>query len=304
MTRFFLFMSEACLIDYLHFIRFEKRYSSHTLCAYENDINEFLKFIHSSFPDLTIPQVNHYQIRSWLASLKNEAQKTRTINRKLSALNSFYKYLLTQDIIKQNPLKKLHALRLSEQRLPSSIKETEALLLLNELDFGTGLKGKTDQLICELLYQTGMRRAELITLQDASIEWSLQQVRVLGKGNKERLIPLSISLLQLLKEYIETKKALGLIASDNLLQLENGNPLYPHYVYRVAKQYLTAVTTQKKKSPHILRHSFATHLLNNGANIQAIKDLLGHSSLAATQIYTHINIEKLKEIHKLNHPKG
>lgn len=304
MTRFFLFMSDACLTDYLHFIRFEKRYSPHTLCAYENDMNEFLKFIHSNYPDLTIPHVNHYQIRSWLASLKNDEQKTRTINRKLSTLNSFYKYLLTKDIIKQNPLKKLHTLRLSEQRLPSSIKETEAELLLNELDFGTGLKGKTDQLICELLYQTGMRRAELIALKDSSIEWSLQQLRVLGKGNKERLIPLSNSLLQSLKEYIEYKNTLGFINSNNLLQLENGEALYPNYVYRVAKQYLSAVTTQKKKSPHILRHSFATHLLNNGANIQAIKDLLGHSSLAATQIYTHINIDKLKEIHKLNHPKG
>ena len=202
-----------------------------------------------------------------------------------------------------NPVKQLHGLR-KEERLPQYLKEKEAEILLEEMTFGEGFKGFTDRLICELLYQTGMRRNELAQLKETDIEWSLKQIRVLGKGNKERLIPIGILTLKQIEEYIAEKKKMGLRTVPQLLVLENGKPLYSNYIYRVVKNHLKEVTTLKKKSPHILRHSFATHLLNNGANIQAIKDLLGHSSLAATQIYTHNNIEKLKEIHKLNHPRS
>lgn len=202
----------------------------------------------------------------------------------------------------KNIVRQLHALKLPE-RLPIFLKETETEKLLEELAFDEGFKGFTDRMICELLYQTGMRRNELQQLKEQDVEWSLNQLRILGKGNKERLVPVSPMLLQSLKEYIAEKKKEG-YSREQLLVLESGQPLYAGYIYRVVNKYLNATTTLKKKSPHVLRHTFATHLLNNGANIQAIKDLLGHSSLAATQVYTHNNIDKLKEIHKLNHPRG
>jgi len=297
-------MFEQWQTDFLQFLRFEKRYSQHTLTAYTTDLNQFREYIQSEFGIINPQELAHFHIRSWLAILKDDAQVARTINRKLSSLNSFYKYLLRHGLVEKNPVKQLHAQRLPE-RLPSYIKETEAEYFLEELQFAEGLKGFTERLICELLYQTGMRRNELLQLKERDIEWSLKQVRILGKGNKERLVPLSPMLLETLNDYIaEKKRTLENYDETYLLVLETGEPLYAGYVYRVVKKYLTSATTLSKRSPHVLRHTFATHLLSNGANIQAIKDLLGHSSLAATQVYTHNNIEKLKEIHKLNHPRG
>jgi len=295
-------MDEARLQDFLQYLRFEKRFSAHTLSAYENDLRQFYVYIATQFDALTLFEINHFHLRSWLASLKDEHQTARTINRKLSSLSSFFKYLMKHGVLEKNPVKQLHSLR-SEERLPQYLKENEAQNLLEELHFEEGFKGKTDRMICELLYQTGMRRNELLQLKENDIEWSLRQIRVMGKGGKERLIPMSALLLEDMQNYREEKKQIEPTA-HHFLMLENGLPLYAGYIYRVVKKYLSQVTTLKKKSPHILRHSFATHLLNNGANIQAIKDLLGHSSLAATQVYTHNNIEKLKEIHKLNHPRA
>lgn len=296
-------MLEQKLTDFLQYLRFEKRYSQHTITAYSKDLNQFFTFIAGEFNIDDTGSIAHFHVRSWLASLKDEEQAERSINRKLSSLNSFYKYLMRLQLADKNPVKQLHALRLPK-RLPVYLKEQEAEFLLEELQFDEGFKGFTDRIICELLYQTGMRRSELLQLKETDIEWSLNQVRVLGKGNKERLLPVSKLLLETIQDYINEKKKLGIDAAAHLLVLEDGNPLYAGYVYRTVKKYLTATTTLSKKSPHVLRHTFATHLLNNGANIQAIKDLLGHSSLAATQVYTHNNIEKLKEVHKLNHPRG
>ncbi len=296
-------MLEQKLTDFLQYLRFEKRYSQYTLTAYSKDLNQFFTFIAGEFNIDDAKSIAHFHVRSWLASLKDEEQAERSINRKLSSLNSFYKYLMRLQLADKNPVKQLHALRLPK-RLPVYLKEQEAEFLLEELQFDEGFKGFTDRIICELLYQTGMRRSELLQLKETDIEWSLDQVRVLGKGNKERLLPVSKLLLETIKDYINEKKNLGINADAHLLVLEDGNPLYAGYIYRTVKKYLTATTTLSKKSPHVLRHTFATHLLNNGANIQAIKDLLGHSSLAATQVYTHNNIEKLKEVHKLNHPRG
>lgn len=289
--------------DFLRYLKFEKRYATHTITAYEKDLEQFSSFLRFSFDTDDIHTVSHFHVRSWLAGMKDSGQSERTINRKMSSLNSFYKYLLKQQQIKKNPLRQLHAMRLPE-RLPAYIKEQETDKLLEELQFEEGFKGFTDRLICELLYQTGMRRNELLQLKETDIEWSLNQIRILGKGNKERLVPIGVMLKDSLKTYIEEKKNIENADLSHLLVLENGQPLYAGYIYRTVKNYLGMVTTLKKKSPHILRHTFATHLLNNGANIQAIKDLLGHSSLAATQVYTHNNIEKLKEIHKMNHPRG
>lgn len=298
-----LFMIGERITDFLQYLRFEKRFSRHTLDAYQNDLSAFSGYISSQFDTDEIENISHFHIRSWLASMKDEKNTARTLNRKLSSLNSFYKYLLRQQLVQKNPVKQLHSLKLPE-RLPAYLKEQETKYLLEEQQFDEGFKGHTDRMICELLYQSGMRRQELIQLREADVEWSLGQLRVLGKGNKERLIPVHPVLLDELRNYINEKKKMGLNDQGHLLVLENGEPLYAMYVYRTVKKYLSIATTLQKKSPHVLRHTFATHLLNNGANIQAIKDLLGHSSLAATQVYTHNNISKLKEIHKQNHPRG
>ncbi|HXS37000.1 MAG TPA: tyrosine-type recombinase/integrase [Flavipsychrobacter sp.] len=296
-------MFEQWEIDFRQYLRFEKRYSQHTQIAYQQDIEQFRQFALEQF-DLQEPnKITHFHIRSWLATLKDDAQVARTVNRKLSSLNSFFKYLLKKQLVERNPVSQLHAQRLPE-RLPAYLKEKETEFLLEELQYDEGFKGFTDRMICELLYQTGMRRNELQQLKETDIEWSLKQIRILGKGNKERLVPVSIALLETIKDYIDEKTKLENYSRDHLLVLSTGAPLYAGYIYRTVKKYLSNITTLQKKSPHVLRHTFATHLLNNGANIQAIKDLLGHSSLAATQVYTHNNIEKLKEIHKLNHPRG
>lgn len=296
-------MYDEQLTTFIQYLRFEKRYSNHTLTAYHTDLLDFRDYIATEFTLTGINDISHFHIRGWLAGMKEKKFSARTINRKISSLNSFYKYLLRLAVIDKNPVGQVHAQRLPE-RLPVYLKEQETRHLLEEVIFEEGFKGFTDRLICELLYSTGMRRNELLQLKEKDIEWSLNQIRILGKGNKERLLPVSPALLDSLRDYLQEKRKLETCNEEFLLNLSNGAPLYAGYVYRIVKKYLSSATTLHKKSPHVLRHTFATHLLNNGANIQAIKDLLGHSSLAATQVYTHNNVEKLKEIHKLNHPRG
>lgn len=288
--------------DFKHFLRFEKRYSPHTLTAYIADLEQFSEYLHQHYDDLSFPEINHLQLRSWLAELKENGQKERSINRKISSISGYYKYLLRKGLVEKNPTGLIHSLRLPE-RLPTFLKETETENLLEQVTFGDDFQAYTDRLILELLYASGMRRSELIHLKESDIEWSLRQIRVLGKGNKERLLPVSEAMLDQLRNYLSLKKEAN-IETATLLALPNGKQLYERYVYATVKKYLSQVTTLKKKSPHILRHTFATHLLNNGASIQAIKELLGHSSIAATQVYTHINIDELKKVHKLNHPRG
>lgn len=296
-------MFEAKITNFIHFLRFEKRYSPHTIAAYQRDLIQFKDFLATEYQLSDVAYVSHFHIRGWLAGIKEDKQDARTINRKISTLSSFYKFLRREGVVLKNPVRQLHSQRVPE-RLPSYLKEPEAEKMMEEVDFAEGFKGFTDRLICELLYATGMRRAELLQLKEKDIEWSLKQIRILGKGNKERLVPVSPALLDTLRDYIHQKKQLEAYDSNYLLNMENGQPVYAMYVYRTVKNHMRDVTTLQKKSPHVLRHTFATHLLNNGANIQAIKDLLGHSSLAATQVYTHNNIEKLKQVHKQNHPRG
>lgn len=296
-------MVDEKLTNFIHYLRFEKRYSSHTITAYQTDLLQFYAYLLTNFQLSDILSVTHFHIRSWLASMKEEDVEARSLNRKISSLNSFYKYLLRLGRATTNPVKQLHAMKVPS-RLPTWLKENETESLLDEIQFDEGFRGATDRMICELLYATGMRRNELQELKENNIECSLSQIRILGKGNKERLVPVNRALLETIKDYIEAKKQLDQYGSDHLLVLESGEPLYAGYIYRVVKRYLTSVTTLHKKSPHVLRHTFATHLLGNGANIQAIKDLLGHSSLASTQVYTHNNIAQLKQIHQLNHPRG
>lgn len=292
---------------FIRYLRFEKRYSAHTVEAYERNLEQFQAYYSRDYGDLPeVKHVSHHHIRGWLAAIK-EASKdvtATTLNHKIATLSSFFRYACQQGHAEKNPVRQLHALRLPK-RLPVAIQEPQADKLINEISFGEGFKGFTDRLICELLYSTGMRRQELLTLRETDIAWGQKLVRVLGKGNKERLIPISDALIDELRDYIAAKKReLERPDREFVLVLPTGKPLYASYVYRVVNAHLKEVTTQQKRSPHVLRHSFATHLLNNGANIQAIKELLGHSSLAATQVYTHTDIERLKEIHKTAHPRG
>lgn len=296
-------MLDKRLQDFLQHLRFERRYSPHTLTAYSRDIKMFGDYLEATYGISEVDQVSHFHVRSWLADMKDNKMTAGTLNRKLSSISAFYKFLRKNGFTAQDPIRKLHAQRLPE-RLPVAIKDTETQFLLEEVQFEDGFVGQTDRLICELLYATGIRRNELLILKESDVEWGQKQLRITGKGNKERLVPVSDALLDSLRQYLQDKKALGNSNNHFLLVLDNGEPLYAMYVYRTVRKYMSQCTTMKKKSPHVLRHSFATHLLNNGANIQAIKDLLGHSSLAATQIYTHNNIDKLKEIHKQNHPRG
>ncbi|MDE3254616.1 MAG: tyrosine-type recombinase/integrase [Bacteroidota bacterium] len=296
-------MGTSYVSTFLQYLKYEKRYSPLTSLAYEKNLRDFFAYLLTTYAIEDIKQIKHLHIRSWLASLKEAKQTATTINRKQSVLRSFFKYAQTQNWILTNPISTLRSLRTPE-RIPIFLKDEETEFLFEELSFGEGFKGFTDRLILELLYQTGMRRAELLALKEQQIEWSLHHVRVIGKGNKERLIPISKHLESQMQAYINEKKRLFENPNTTFFILENGQNLYAGYVYRLVKKHLSATTSLKKKSPHVMRHTFATQLLNNGANLQAIKDLLGHSSLASTQIYTHNHISKLKDIHKKNHPRG
>jgi integrase/recombinase XerC len=296
-------MNTSYVSKFLQYLRYEKRYSPLTHLAYEKNLSDFFAYLLGTYAVEDVKQIKHIHIRSWLASLKEAKQTATTINRKQSVLRSFFKYALTQEWIIKNPMNTLRALRTPE-RIPNFLKDEETNFIFEELSFGDGFKGFTDRLILELLYQTGMRRAEVLALKDQQIEWSLHHLRVIGKGNKERLIPISPQLEEQMQAYIKEKKRLFEHPISYFFALENGQQLYAGYVYRLVKKHLSAATSLKKKSPHVMRHTFATQLLNNGANLQAIKDLLGHSSLASTQIYTHNHISKLKDIHKKNHPRG
>lgn len=289
--------------DFIRYLRFEKRYAPHTVTAYRNDLTQFHTYITATYGTITPDALTHFHIRSWLTELKEQQAAATTINRKISTLHAFFRFLLKKKRIDRDPVRRVPAQKIPD-RLPAFLKEQETKHLQENPGFEEGFKGCTERLICELLYQAGLRRNELQQLQESDIEWGAGQIRVLGKGNKERLLPLSTDMLMILKDYITQKKELVKTDNNHLLVLENGEPLYAMFIYRTVKKYLNCITTLKKKSPHILRHSFATHLLNNGANIQAIKELLGHSSLAATQVYTHNDIERLKTIHQVNHPRG
>src|SRR5438309_2087415 len=283
---------------FLDYLKFEKRYSQHTVLAYETDLISFFDYIAVQYGETPLPQLSHGYIRSWLAQLKEAGLTAKSINRKISTLRSFFKYSLKQGKIEQSPMVKVVAPK-NEKRLPQFVAEDNMDTLFNHVEFTDDWKGKTDRLLLLLFYNTGMRLSELIGLKASSFSFSNNTVKVLGKGNKERIIPISARLLEAVKEYEVLKKLLPTEESaPNLLVTDNGKELQPRAVYNIVKKYLSSVTTIDKRSPHILRHTFATHLTNNGADINAVKELLGHSSLAATQVYTHNTIEKLKNVHR------
>lgn len=287
--------------SFLNYIKFEKRYSVHTIESYERDILQFQAFL--TLISKTLIQAEYRDVRMWVADLMKE-NKPKTINRKISSLKSFYKFLVRKEIIKINPATNVSNLK-EEMRTPNFVSEKEIEILLNNFNTPTSYYEHRDQIIFELLYNTGIRREELINLKDENIDFSTSVLSVMGKGNKERKIPLHLIFLKQIKLYISVRnKFKGGQKNDYLFLNKTKNKLKPKTVYTIINKLLSQCISTDKRSPHVLRHTFATHLLNNGADLNAIKELLGHSSLAATQVYTHNSIEKLKEIHKQAHPKA
>jgi integrase/recombinase XerC len=290
------------LQDFLNHLKFERRYSEHTLVAYQNDLLQFTQFLRSQFEAPTIQTVTGTMIRSWLAEMKTEQISSRSINRKISALKSFFKFLLKNNLVKQNPMASIVSPKMSK-RLPFYVAKKDMEQLFAHGSFTDDWKGRTERLVLLLFYSTGMRLNELIQLKQSQIDPSNGQLKVLGKGNKERLLPIAPPLMQQLVAYMKDRPEAAQLV-PNIFVTEKALPLQPRTVYTMVNTRLKEVTTIEKKSPHVLRHSFATHLMNNGADINAVKELLGHSSLAATQIYTHNTIEQLKAVFKKAHPKA
>ncbi len=289
---------------FLDYLKFQKRYSMHTLLAYENDLIGFFDYLQTRYEGFPLPDIKAVYIKSWLADLIGEDKITpRTVNRKISTLKSFFKFQLREGMIKVSPMTTVIAPKVTK-KLPQYVEQGQMDTLFRQVEFPDTWAGRTDRLLLELLYHTGMRRAEVIGLKVRQVDAGNGSIKVLGKGNKERVIPVSPELMQGMQAYINDRKAVVLPGVDNLLVGEKGRELTTAYVYGVVSANLAKVTTIDKKSPHVLRHSFATHLVNNGADLNAIKELLGHSSLAATQVYTHNSIEKLKEVYKKAHPKA
>jgi integrase/recombinase XerC len=291
---------------FLSHLQYEKRYSAHTIRAYESDLDFFFEFLEREYQTSAIPDVTHFQIRSWVVHLIDSGVTPRSVNRKITTLKSFFRFMLREKIIGQNPMSKIQSPKVPK-KLPVFIDENRMSELFDGVQFEEGFSGLRDRTVLELFYGTGMRLSELVNLSESDINFSAQTVKVLGKRNKERIIPLSGTLIAALREYIEVRKEFvaGKQVEENALFVDNKcNKVYPKFVYRTVKRYLGNVTTGDKKNPHILRHTFATHMLNHGAEINAVKEILGHSSLAATQVYTHNTVEKLKNIYKQAHPKA
>jgi integrase/recombinase XerC len=288
--------------SFFDYLTFEKKYSAHTITSYKNDIGQFIAFINPNNESFDIADINYQQIRAWVASLLKDKIAARSVNRKLSSLKSFFKYLQRQQIIDVNPMAKISGPK-TPKRLPVFVDEHQMEDLFAEVKFEEGFNGLRDRLILDLFYQTGIRRSELTNLKEIDIDLFNSTIKVLGKRNKERIIPISLPLKRNLETYLKVKQELNL-SNPMLLVSEKGHTLSEQAVYNSVKKYLSQVTTIQKKSPHVLRHTFATHLLNNGADINAVKDLLGHANLSATQVYTHNTIEKLKKSYKQAHPRG
>jgi len=288
---------------FTNYLQYEKRFSAHTLSAYLQDLHQFQKFLLQS--ELDFDAVKHHDIRSWIVDLLDKQTEPRSVQRKLSTLRTFYKFLQREMLVEANPTLQVKAPRVSK-KLPVFIEDSNLNSLLDNAEvFGEGFEGLRDRVVLELLFGTGIRLAELITLSDADVNLYEQTIKVFGKRSKERIIPVNVSLMKLLKQYIEEKSKQNFQnLSKKLLVTSEGKAAYPKLIYRIVNKYLAYISTNEKKSPHVLRHSFATSLLNKGADLNAIKELLGHASLAATQVYTHNSVERLKTIYKQAHPKA
>lgn len=291
---------------FLQYIRYEKRYSEHTGDSYQTDLDQFKKYFEETKGEEFSPQnVETKDVRNWMISLMKEGEKPTTINRKLSAMKSYYRYLKRQGEVKRSPLVGIVSPK-KEERLPVFVRESSMEELLDgdlSEEFGEDFDGVRNKLMIDTFYTLGLRRAELIGLKDGDVDLSGKVVKILGKGNKERYVPFDEPLKESIENYLRKRETVE-EGEGYFFRKSDGRPLYPMMVWRIVNKYLTMLGQQQKKSPHVLRHSFATAMLNNGAEINAVKELLGHSSLAATQIYTHLTVEQLQKIYKQAHPRA
>jgi integrase/recombinase XerC len=290
--------------SFLQYLQIEKRYSQHTVRSYLNDLDQFYSFLSSlGLPEDPV-QVTSYDIRAWIVSMLDTNYSAISVHRKISCLRVFYRYLRKEGVIKSDPLEKI-VLPKRKKSLPVFIEEESLTQLLDNFSFGDGFAGIRNRTIIELLYLTGMRRSELIGLRDNDLDLSEGSVKVTGKRNKQRIIPLVKPFIKRLEEYVKVRNGSIMIENNGWFFItDKGNKLYDKYVYNTVNSYLAMVTTIEKKSPHVLRHTFATHMLNRGADLNSIKELLGHTNLSATQIYTHNTFEKLKKVYKQAHPRA
>lgn len=287
---------------FLLYISDEKRYSAHTIKAYQNDISSFSVFLDTEFEINHLSHATPEMIRSWVVSLMDKKNSPRSVNRKVSSLKSFYKFLLKKGVIEKDPSTTISTLKVP-RRLPSYIEKGQINEYLDSEKNETDFVKARDRLIIDLLYSSGLRRSELVGLKISSIDFGMQRIKVLGKRNKERIIPLSIGMVSAIKNYLLLKESTFSEQSPYLITTSKGGKPYPELIYRIVNKELKGIT-ESKKSPHVLRHTFATHMLNNGASINVIKELLGHANLSATQIYTHNTIEQLKSVYSKAHPRA
>ncbi|MGY4539121.1 integrase/recombinase XerC [Mucilaginibacter sp. UYNi724] len=302
------------LDKFIQYISFEKRYSPHTILAYRSDLEQFVLFLNppNTTPQVTHPsEITHHDIRNWMVGLMDNKLLARSVNRKIATLRKYFKFLLQEEVITTNPTSRITAPKVPKN-LPTIVDGDKLTGMLDgrmdtgdERIFTNDFHGLRDKLVIEMLFGTGMRLAEITGIKDEDINWYEATVKVLGKRNKQRIIPLNNELMQLLKRYDEAKKAENFHNNSlTLLVTNKGASAYPKLIYLIVQKYLSYISTQDKRSPHVLRHTFATSLLNKGADLNAIKELLGHANLSATQIYTHNSVERLKSIYKQAHPKA
>lgn len=288
--------------NYINYLRYEKNYSSHTEISYVTDLAQFEQFVQDNVAEQNLLTVDADTIRLWLMHLSELKMSTQSINRKLSSLKSYYKYLQKQGDRKNNPVLKIKGVR-NKKPIPSFVNYPDMEKILDHYDEGE-FESFRNKAILELFYVTGMRRAELINLKNKDIDLDTGNIRVTGKRNKQRIIPVSVNTIHLLQNYIKVRNSQVKNLEDSFFVRNNGRPVYPMLIHRIVSSYLRWIPTLSKTSAHVLRHSFATGMLNNGADINAVKDLLGHSSLASTEIYTHTSFEELKKIYNKAHPRA
>lgn len=293
---------------FLNYIQYEKRYSIHTVDAYKRDLKQFFDYMLENFQltDTDNKSITHQQIRSWLSSLINNDINTRSVNRKISTLKAYFAFLLKGETITINPMQKIISPKMSK-KVTAYVEEESLNSMLDEEELKQGYSENRNYLIMEILYETGIRLSELINIKVQDIDIHNLTIKVLGKRNKERIIPITNILKDKIKQYLESKEKEIVTNSEKenyLFLTKKGKKIYPNFVYRIVFYYLSKITTNKKKSPHVLRHTFATHMLNHGADLNAIKEILGHSSLNATQVYSHSSLSKLKTIYKQAHPRA
>jgi integrase/recombinase XerC len=290
--------------SFLKYIQFQKRYSLKTVKSYETDLTQFQQYLLITFKEDKIENAGYGLIRSWIVSLVEAKLDASSINRKIACLRSFYKFLMQQEVVDKNPMTKIRVLK-TKKKLPHFVKEVDMNTLLDDPDFSNDHEGLREKLILEFFYGTGMRLSELINLKDSQVNLRSKTIKVLGKRNKERVIPFAENLVSMVEAYRKVRdRDVQMKDHGFLFVTDTGDQLYPMLVYRSVKKHLKKFSAVEKRSPHVLRHSYATHLLDKGAEINAVKDLLGHSSLAATQVYTHNSMEKLKKVFEQAHPKA